>query len=175
MFSEAPIGTTAFLNPSKEITRTFPPSLRPRLFYVMPTSLKSLKSLNGSLYCTNHIQTLRLTLLPRALIKVALPSDENATKNMQREVLTYRLAGVASAKCFRKMYDVIDDSTIALEWLDTTLAEVKYHPDMRIYSLIKTLLRAAFTSCVVLEDHKHVNTGRMSGLEELAFANYHRL
>ncbi|KAJ6126017.1 hypothetical protein N7471_010510 [Penicillium samsonianum] len=93
-----------------------------------------------------------------ALIKVASPSDENATKNMQREVLTYRLPGVASAKCFRKMYDVIDDSTIALEWLDTTLAEVEYHPDMRIYSLINTFLRAAFTSCVVLEDHKHVNT-----------------
>ncbi|KGO73366.1 hypothetical protein PITC_086540 [Penicillium italicum] len=97
--------------------------------------------------------------VPRwALIKVASYSDENATKNMRREVLTYRLPGVASAKCFRKMYDVIDDSTIALEWLDTTLAEVKYHPDMRIYSLIRTVLRAAFTSCVVLEDYKHVNT-----------------
>ncbi|KAJ5202317.1 hypothetical protein N7449_004396 [Penicillium cf. viridicatum] len=81
-----------------------------------------------------------------ALIKVALPSDENATKNIQRKVLTYRLPGIASAKYFRKMYD-----------LDTTLADVKYHPNMRIYSLIKTFLRAAFTSCVVLEDHKHVN------------------
>ncbi|KAJ5199661.1 hypothetical protein N7491_009541 [Penicillium cf. griseofulvum] len=93
-----------------------------------------------------------------ALIKVASPSDENTTECLQREVLTYRLPGVASAKCFRKLYDIIDDSTIALEWLDTTLAEVKYHPDIKIYSLIKTVLRAAFTSCVILEDHKHVNT-----------------
>ncbi|KXG53972.1 uncharacterized protein PGRI_010220 [Penicillium griseofulvum] len=99
-----------------------------------------------------------LTLPPRALIKVAWPNDENTTKCLQREVLTYRLPGVASAECFRKLYDIIDDSTIALEWLDTTLAEVKYHPDMKIYSLIKSVLRAAFTSCVVLEDHKHVNT-----------------
>ncbi|OQE66662.1 hypothetical protein PENNAL_c0182G01546 [Penicillium nalgiovense] len=93
-----------------------------------------------------------------ALIKVASPSDQNATKNLQREVLTYRLPDVATAKCFRKMYDVIDDSTIALEWLDTTLAEVEYHPDIRTYSLIGTFLRAAFTSCVVLENHRHVNT-----------------
>lgn len=110
----------------------------------------------------------------RALVKKA-SNFEYITTNLQREVNIYGLPGVASAQCFRKMYEKIDDSTIALEWLDTTLAEVKYHPDMRIYSLIKTLLRAAFTSCVVLEDHKHVNTGRMSGLEELAFANYHRL
>jgi hypothetical protein len=73
------------------------------------------------------------------------------------------------------MYDVIDDSTIALEWLDTTLAEVEYHPDIRTYSLIGTFLRAAFTGCVVLENHRHVNTGRISCLEELAFTNYSRL
>lgn len=80
-------------------------------------------------------------------------------KNMERERQAYRLPGVVSAECFRKMYDVIDNSTIALEYLDTTLAEVKYQPDMRTYSLIMTLLRAALTSCVVLEDHQYVNTG----------------
>ncbi|KAJ6118792.1 hypothetical protein N7471_013412 [Penicillium samsonianum] len=83
---------------------------------------------------------------------------EYATENLPREVKIYGLPGVASAECFRKMYEKIDDSTIALEWLDTTLAEVEYHPDMRIYSIIKSVLKAAFTSCVVLEDHKHVNT-----------------
>ncbi|KAF3020835.1 hypothetical protein E8E15_006980 [Penicillium rubens] len=93
-----------------------------------------------------------------ALIKLASPSDQNATKNIQREVLTYCLPGIASAKCFRKMYDIIDDSTIALEWLDTTLAEVEYHPSIRTYSLIGTFLRAAFASCVVLEEHRHINT-----------------
>ncbi|CAG8267922.1 unnamed protein product [Penicillium nalgiovense] len=84
-----------------------------------------------------------------SLIKVALPGDEIATKNMQREVLTYRLPDVASAECFRKMYDIIDDST---------LAEVKYCPNMHIYSLAKSFLRAAFTSCVVLENYEYVNT-----------------
>ncbi|CAG7942042.1 unnamed protein product, partial [Penicillium nalgiovense] len=68
---------------------------------------------------------------------------------MQREVLTYRLPDVASAECFRKMYDIIDDST---------LAEVKYCPNMHIYSLAKSFLRAAFTSCVVLENYEYVNT-----------------
>ncbi|KAJ5788921.1 uncharacterized protein N7518_005932 [Penicillium psychrosexuale] len=42
-----------------------------------------------------------------ALIKVASPSDEISTKNIQREVLTYSLPGIASAKCFRKIYDII--------------------------------------------------------------------
>lgn len=94
---------------------------------------------------------------------------------MNRELQTYRLPGVASAECFRKMYDVIDNSTIALEWLDTSLAEVECQPDMRTYSLIMTFLRATLTSCVVLENHKCVNTGGVLGLEELARANYPRL
>lgn len=34
---------------------------------------------------------------------------------MNRELQTYRLPEVAMAECFWKMYDVIDDNTIALE------------------------------------------------------------
>ncbi|RAH60505.1 hypothetical protein BO85DRAFT_365314 [Aspergillus piperis CBS 112811] len=77
---------------------------------------------------------------------------------MKRERQAYRHPGVASSACFRKMYDEIDSSTIALEWLDTTLAEVKYQPSMRIYSLIVTFMRAALTSCIVLEGYGCVNT-----------------
>ncbi|RAK84363.1 hypothetical protein BO79DRAFT_158633 [Aspergillus costaricaensis CBS 115574] len=77
---------------------------------------------------------------------------------MKRERQAYRLPGVASSGCFRKMYDEIDSSTIALEWMDTTLAEVKYQPSMRIYPLIVTFMRAALTSCVVLEGYRSVNT-----------------
>lgn len=96
-------------------------------------------------------------------------------ENMDRERRTYRLPGVASTECFRKMYDVVDNSAIALEWLDTTLAELKYQPDLRTYSLIRTCLRAVLTSCVVLEDYNCVNTGRVCGLEELTSANHTRL
>lgn len=78
---------------------------------------------------------------------------------MKRERQVYRLPGVTSSACFRKMYDEIDSSTIALEWLDTTLAEVKYQSSMRIYSLIVTVMRAALTSCVVLEGYGCVNMG----------------
>ena len=105
---------------------------------------------------------LRLSLLPsRAFIKVALSSNATAMMNLDHERQTYGLPGVASSECFRKIYDVIDNSTIALEWLDTTLAEVKYQPEMRIYSLIRTCLRAALMSCDVLEGHNCVNTGRV--------------
>lgn len=85
---------------------------------------------------------------------------------MDRGHDTYRLPGVASAECFRKMYDVIDDNTIALEWLDTTLAEVKYQPDMCTYSLIMKCLRASLTSCVILESYSCVNTGRVYGSKD---------
>ncbi|CAG8937788.1 unnamed protein product [Penicillium salamii] len=93
-----------------------------------------------------------------ASIKLASPSDAIAIEDMDREIRTYRLPGVASAECFREMYDVIDNRTIALEWLDTTLAEMKYQPDIYTYSLIILVLRAALTSCVVLGGHKYVNT-----------------
>lgn len=94
---------------------------------------------------------------------------------MNRELRTYRLPGVTSTECFRKLHDVIDNSTIALEWLDTTLAEVKYEPDMCTYSLIRSVLRAVLNSCVTLQGHKYVNTGRATALEELVFADYPRL
>jgi hypothetical protein len=77
---------------------------------------------NGSLYCINCALILTLTHPPRAIIKKALPDDEIATENLDRERHSYRLPGVASASCFRQMYDVIDNRTIALEWLDTSLA-----------------------------------------------------
>jgi hypothetical protein len=140
----------------------------------MRTPVTLLKPPNGSFALTVS-RLLTLTLPTRAFIKVASSHDATAMENMNRELRTYRLPGVASAECFRKMYDMIDDSTIALEWLDTSLAEVKYQPDMRTYSLIMTFLRAALTSCVVLENHKFVNTGEVLGLEELARANYPRL
>ena len=117
--------------------------------------------------CINHIQTLRLILPPRALIKAASPADEGAKNCLDRQVHPYRLSRVASAECFRKMYDVIDDSTIALEWLDTTLSDMKYQPEMRTYSLIMTVLRAALISCLVLESYKGVNTGRVSDLTKI--------
>jgi hypothetical protein len=48
---------------------------------------------------------------------------------------------------------------IALEWLDTTLAEVKYLPGAHHYAIIQSFLRAALSSCIVLENQKFVNTG----------------
>ncbi|CAP97567.1 hypothetical protein PCH_Pc22g02790 [Penicillium rubens Wisconsin 54-1255] len=57
---------------------------------------------------------------------------------------------VASAQCFRKMYDMIDESTIALEWLDTTLAELKYCPDMH-YKPVNILLSGIQTNAKVAD------------------------
>lgn len=115
--------------------------------------------------CVAYAQILTLTQLPRAIIKKASPEDETATENLVRECHSYLLPGVASTQCFRKMYDVIDKRTIALEWLDTTLADVKYQPDMRTYALIKTVLKETLTSCDVLDGQQCVNTGIVSDLK----------
>ncbi|PYI04707.1 hypothetical protein BO78DRAFT_420453 [Aspergillus sclerotiicarbonarius CBS 121057] len=93
-----------------------------------------------------------------ALIKVASPDDPTASENLKRECNIYRLPGVASANCFRKLYDIIDKNTIALEWLDTTLAELEYRSDTRTYRLIGKVLREMLSSCVILEQYNCVNT-----------------
>ncbi|KAF2260207.1 hypothetical protein CC78DRAFT_585097 [Lojkania enalia] len=99
-----------------------------------------------------------------AFIKAASPSDATSVENLERERQSYLLPGVASAACFRKLYDVFDNSMdgtgmyLALEWLDTTLAEVKYLSDVLTYTIIESFLRAALSSFIVLENQKCVNT-----------------
>lgn len=100
--------------------------------------------------------------LRRAVIKRAPPADETATENLDRERRIYLLPGVASATCFRKMWDVIDSRTIALEWMDTTLAATRYQPDMRNYAILKVVLTETLTSCDLLDGQQHVNTGTAS-------------
>ncbi|KAH7351217.1 kinase-like domain-containing protein [Rhexocercosporidium sp. MPI-PUGE-AT-0058] len=104
---------------------------------------------------------MRLTFF-RAFIKGASISDTNATENLERECRSYRLPGVASAVCFRKMYDVIDtcgsEKYIASEWLETTLTQLKYLPNMRTYAIIEVILKAVLHSCIILEILKYVNT-----------------
>ncbi|KAK0706671.1 hypothetical protein B0T26DRAFT_680324 [Lasiosphaeria miniovina] len=88
----------------------------------------------------NSAIVLRLTWPSRAIVKAASPNDEIAKENLDRGCRTYGLPGVSSAACFRQLYDVIDNSTIALEWLDTTLAQAKYQPGAKTYVLIDEVL-----------------------------------
>ena len=115
--------------------------------------------------CIIPLSFARLILLLRAFIKAASPGDAIATEDMERERQSYLIPGIASAACVRKLYDVFDNSAgsagtcIALEWLDTTLARVKYLPDALTYAIIQSVLRAALSSCMVLENQRYVNTG----------------
>ncbi|KAE8329157.1 hypothetical protein BDV39DRAFT_203421 [Aspergillus sergii] len=56
------------------------------------------------------------------------------------------------------MYDVLESSTIALEWLGHHSGGGEISAHMYIYSLILAVLRAALISCVFLEGHQRVNT-----------------
>ncbi|KAJ5908739.1 hypothetical protein N7495_001421 [Penicillium taxi] len=93
-----------------------------------------------------------------AIIKVVSTSDLTAMENLGREIQAYRLPAIASTKCFRKMYDMVGNSVIALEWLETTLAEVRYESTQCIPSLVVPILEAALNSCVFLEGHQYINT-----------------
>lgn len=78
---------------------------------------------------------------------------------------------MASAVCFREIYDVtIDDDTgalyLALEWWDITLPEIKYCLDSVIYILIREVLKAILNSCVILDAEGCVNTGMLYELEK---------
>ncbi|KAJ9302768.1 hypothetical protein DTO271G3_142 [Paecilomyces variotii] len=87
-----------------------------------------------------------------ATIKAAPPGNATARENLDRERSTYHLHGVFSAVCFRKMYDaMIGSGTDGSQ------------PDSLTYALIKTVLKATLTSCVVLEDEKYVNTDYKPG------------
>lgn len=58
---------------------------------------------------------------------------------------------------------MIDSHTIALEWLGSTLADVKYQPNnTRTYTIIKAVVKETLTSCVVLDRQQYVNTGEIS-------------
>ncbi|EGE83948.2 hypothetical protein BDDG_06893 [Blastomyces dermatitidis ATCC 18188] len=111
------------------------------------------------------------------------PEHEASLNELQRERDIYRLASVKSAASFRKLYDVSSDSMdmgktdpksiryVAFEWLETTLQDVEYRPDIHTYALIGAVLRTALDSCAILEDKTLVNTGRVSNFEALAFAD----
>lgn len=101
--------------------------------------------------------------LSRTFIKGASAGDTTAMENLNRECQSYSLPGVASAASFREMYDVINtggsETYLALEWLETTLAQLKYLPNPRTYAIIEKCLKAALETCVILGSHKYVNTG----------------
>ena len=109
-----------------------------------------------------HTQS--LIRLCRAVIKRVGSEDEIARLNLNRERQTYQLPDVASAECFRRIYDVIDTNTIALEWLDTTLAGLSYQPNASTYAILKKVLWAALTSCDILDGQGYVNTGNQLNL-----------
>ncbi|EEQ84255.2 uncharacterized protein BDCG_01060 [Blastomyces dermatitidis ER-3] len=138
------------------------------------------QSIKLRLYRKMQLMTLHAGL---AFIKMPPPEHEASLNELQRERDIYRLASVKSAASFRKLYDVSSDSMdmgktdpksiryVAFEWLETTLQDVEYRPDIHSYALIGAVLRTALDSCAILEDKTLVNTGRVSNFEALAFAD----
>ncbi|OAX80394.1 serine/threonine protein kinase [Emergomyces africanus] len=105
-----------------------------------------------------------------AFIKTAAPDDLRAKENLKREYESYLLPSIASGECFRKMYEVIGDPLnigngdggsmqyVAFEWLETTLAHMQYRPGIRIYAIIKAVVKTVLRSCIILADRELVNT-----------------
>ncbi|KAL6705598.1 hypothetical protein ACN47E_006545 [Coniothyrium glycines] len=101
-----------------------------------------------------------------SFIKGASNDNTIAMEDLNRECQSYLLPGIATPSCFRKLYDVVDtvseaaasDRYMALEWLETTLAQVKYQPGKDIDVLVEKVLSATLHSCVVLDGYGLVNT-----------------
>ncbi|CAD6457007.1 d901e2b7-67f1-46d5-91ea-b0fac1d47d0f [Sclerotinia trifoliorum] len=91
-----------------------------------------------------------------AVIKLA--ASKIAQKGLQREIVAYALPGVSSARCFRQHYPLESENTMALEWLDLTLANLLYKPSRPVYNIIKAVLHTCLLSYDILADQKHVNT-----------------
>lgn len=126
----------------------------------------------------------------RAVIKTAPPVGQPnhahkpgedpqwCLRSLRSEYLTYRLPEVAASPCFRKMYEVIgdplnlnDDATgpipcLALEWMDLSLTQLPPADAMRSYTLMKAVVDAVMSSCVVLANHQLINTGEGTIFEE---------
>ncbi|RAK96467.1 kinase-like protein [Aspergillus ibericus CBS 121593] len=96
-------------------------------------------------------------VISEAMIKIVSTSHPEDMESMRCEVGVYGYPNVATADCFRRLYEVLDNRTMVFEWLDTTLAEVPFQPTPDCYALILAVLRAALRSCVHLESHRRVN------------------
>ncbi|OOF91832.1 hypothetical protein ASPCADRAFT_133908 [Aspergillus carbonarius ITEM 5010] len=94
-----------------------------------------------------------------AVIKIPSPRQWHATGMtfMECERLAYSFADVNTSGYFRQLYQMIDHRTLALEWMDTTLDQIPYQPNMRTFSLILIVLKAVLESCVILDKSQHVN------------------
>ncbi|KAI2642927.1 hypothetical protein GGS21DRAFT_544959 [Xylaria nigripes] len=169
---------------SSPMRHVLPMSPRPRPKKRLSTSLAPPRFLEGKLYNYHTIkpvggskdskgkqlstvwkakpsQSEDITDIPkRAIIKMVPPGDEGARASLECERALYQLPEVRNSSCFRKMYDDVNEDIIALEWLDTTLADVKWNPfHMNSYRIIKEVLKAALESCVILTHLGLVNTG----------------
>lgn len=53
---------------------------------------------------------------------------------------------------------IVGDKYIALEWLETTLVHIQYHPSKDTHILVAKILGAVLQSCIVLESRNLVHT-----------------
>lgn len=107
----------------------------------------------------------------RAVIKMAQPDDKYARQDLKRERDVYHLPDVATSPYFRKMYDTVGDSlyfdnntseiipSLALEWMELTLANLPYANVERSYTIVKAVIDAVLSSSVVLASQNRVDTG----------------
>lgn len=115
-------------------------------------------------------QVLKLTPQNRAAIKCAPPGKEYARWDLIREYEAYCVDKIASNHYFREFYDVVgdpkgfDDEThdatprLALEWMNTTFADVLLKPDIRSHVLIKHIIHTLMLSYICLGQAKIINT-----------------
>ena len=104
----------------------------------------------------------------RAVVKTADVKDQVQRECLLREYNNYRRPCIASSKNFRKMYDTVGDQTswtaqkpfcLALEWIDTTLADLPFESHIQSPVLVARILKTLLGGFGELEREHLVYSG----------------
>lgn len=116
----------------------------------------------------SHAYRHRANPLARAVVKTADVNDKVQRECLLREYNNHRRPRIASSKHFRKIFDTIDDQTswtaqkpfcLALEWMDTTLADIPTESHIENPVLIASLFKTVLGGFGELEQEHIVYTG----------------
>lgn len=108
----------------------------------------------------------------RAVVKTALPNNQNSSQDLNRELETYQKLKSGSDRYIRKFYDTVDDpKSLVFEYMEYTLATLTYDECKHSYSIIKAVIEATFCACATLNEMNLVDTGKAYIHKDLAPTN----
>ena len=116
----------------------------------------------------SHIYRPLANSCTRAVVKTADVNNRVQRECLLREYNNYRRPSIASSKNFRKIYDTVNDQTswtaqkpfcLALEWMDTTLADIPSESHIQSPVLVASILKTVLGGFGELEREHLIYSG----------------